>query len=109
MFTVKIPIDVISKIINKHDPLGLIAIGAPLDEYNIEARIIFDTLNQNRFEDLIEPGELEMTIRKIFSEKFGASIVNRSLSKYKEISNQLMEALANAKVMEGPIKSDTSH
>lgn len=55
---------IIKEAIDFFDPLGLLALGAPKDEYDIEARMIESKLNSSN-----EP--LEEIIKNVFESQFG--------------------------------------
>jgi hypothetical protein len=93
MYSEKITLEAIANIVNQHDPVGLLATGAPQNEYDIEIKILFDTISQNSTESLLVPGDLQQTVLTIFSTEFGSAIVNKCLPRYEAIARDLLEML----------------
>jgi len=58
--------DIIIKIINEYDPVGLLKMGAPEDEYIYEAEEIVRLFQKN-----ISLNDFQTEVRKIFIESFG--------------------------------------
>jgi hypothetical protein len=90
----KITYNSIKDIVNRHDPAGLLAIGAPQDEYGAETRSIYDTVSQNEVMDLLVPGELEKMIKKVFLHYFGEKTVNSYLPRYRAIADEIIKQLS---------------
>ena len=65
----KIVFDGVSEIVNSHDPVGLIAGGAPLNEYHDSVNHIVELLR-----DSTNEGVLKSNIQAVFEEKFGSSL-----------------------------------
>ncbi len=56
----------IIKIVNEADPVGLIALGSPLDEYSSQSMEILSLLEKRKFDDLFQD------IFDIFQKSFGS-------------------------------------
>jgi hypothetical protein len=93
-YNIKISKTNISDIVSRHDPVGLLAIGAPTNEYAPEVDDLYDTICKNKMEDLLLPGALEKAVRQIFAAKFGQSIVDKCLPAYEAIANDLLPLLS---------------
>jgi hypothetical protein len=79
-------LDKITKIVNRHDPLGLLASGAPKDEYSSEIGDIARLLYKER----TERDKLGVKIHKIFIKSFGENIIGEK-KKYEEIAKKILE------------------
>jgi hypothetical protein len=84
----------IKEIVNRHDPAGLLSIGALQDEYGAEVRSICDTVLQNEVMDLLVPGKLEKMIKKVFLHYFGEKTVDSYLPRYRAIAEEIIKDLA---------------
>lgn len=65
----------LTKIINNWDPVGLLAMHAPKDEYIMEIKEIYTVLEKN---NNISPETLGIKIREIFSNSFGVDIYEKT-------------------------------
>jgi|WetSurMetagenome_2_1015567.scaffolds.fasta_scaffold207966_1 hypothetical protein len=68
--------DRVNEIITKHDPIGLIKLGSPGDEYLPEVKIILQKIDECR-----SPEELTTLIYKTFVKKFEYSYSAKDLKK----------------------------
>lgn len=59
----------IKSVIDKTDPIGLLALHCPKDEYDIEAEMIFTRIREN-----MTAGEISDIIHAVFLETFNESI-----------------------------------
>lgn len=75
------------EIVNKHDPVFFIKVGAPEDEYDLETGRIFVALqNKNMDED-----ELTEVIKKIFIEAIDEGVVNEyNIEIYKNLAHEIL-------------------
>ena len=64
--------DKIEAILVKHDPVALVKIGAPLDEYSSEARLIFNHLDQSYSVE-----KIQSLVYEIFRQSFGCGDIYR--------------------------------
>lgn len=73
------------KIVNKHDPIRLIAIGCPKDEYDGEVRMILES-----FKQASNTEELQDSIHKIFVKQFFKEIAG-SKENYQKLAIELFK------------------
>lgn len=85
MLLYKIVFNEVTKIVNKHDPAGLITGGAPVNEYHDEINHIIKLLRDSS-DKLI----LEEKIRNLFRSNFGPS-VDAYNSCYSKMTDDLLE------------------
>lgn len=71
------------KIINKYDPIHLIGMGCPVDEYDGEVRRILDALDK-----VNSPKELSDLIHKIFVKMFFKEIAGPK-ENYQKLASEL--------------------
>ncbi|PJB84973.1 hypothetical protein CO086_00725 [Candidatus Uhrbacteria bacterium CG_4_9_14_0_8_um_filter_41_16] len=76
-------IELIHEIINKHDPMGLLAGGAPTDEYDWEALQIARILRD-------APGDLEKSIYQMFVDRFNEETAGDK-NKYKALADDIIK------------------
>ena len=81
--------DKIIKIVNNHDPVHLIEIGAPMDEYFGEISSIQVLLAQ--YPNITEV-EIEGALKKLFSEKFSPTLVAKNSAIYELMAHDLFLA-----------------
>ena len=60
---------IVNEILNKNDPMGLIDLGCPKDEYIPEARLIADNLIKNNL-IVCEPKIIHDVLSEMFDEEF---------------------------------------
>ncbi len=97
MYSTKLSHEDIKEVINRHDPEGLLALGAPQDEYGGEIQSTYDTICRNDFEVLLAPGHLETAILKIFDHYFGPRDIKPWLPRYHAIAEELVMLLSQKK------------
>lgn len=78
-------------VINRHDPIKLICMGAPKDEYISEARMIIE--NFNEINQRFTAKDFQLMIFDIFTSQFGYSTAGK-FSDYKELALDLLGCLA---------------
>lgn len=66
--------DKIENILVKYDPMGLIRMGAPLDEYNLEARLIFENIDK-----IYSVEKIQQLVYDIFRQSFGTGTMYRMI------------------------------
>jgi len=76
----------IKQVVDEWDPIGLLAMGAPENEYYFEVKELFDKLNNN-----FNVSDVSEIIYDIFIKRFGRDTFTESLDKCKEISNLILE------------------
>lgn len=76
----------IEAILVKHDPQGLIAIGAPLDEYESEAEMVFDAIANHN--DLISVDRLMDILHSVFVLQFDSMMAGNRES-YRAIAEEI--------------------
>lgn len=76
----------ILEILNRHDPIGLVGIGAPDDEYEPEAGTILARLDEAR-----SAGELERIVHEEFVSWFSEEIAGPR-SRYEEAAREVWRA-----------------
>jgi hypothetical protein len=64
--------DKIEIILAQHDPVALIKMGAPLDEYSSEAQMIFDNLDES-----FSVEKIQHLVYDIFKKSFGSGDIYR--------------------------------
>ena len=80
--------EVVKKIIIAQDPLHLIAIGAPEDEYNLEiGKVTYRIQNKNKGEKIID------ILKEVFTETFDEDTMQKCIVKLEIIANQIEESL----------------
>ena len=77
---------IVNAILEKNDPMGLIALGCPKNEYIPEARLIADDLIKNS-SNVCEPKIIHDVLLKMFDEEF-------SLKECEIISEEINRALS---------------
>ena len=82
-------------ILDRYDPIGLTCVGAPPDEYSIEAAEILKRLGSIK-----SVAELQRTIRSIFSEYFSPELAG-PVWRYKSVATQIWK-VRNLRVYEIP-------
>lgn len=81
-------IEKISEIVNTHDPLYLLKMGCPSDEYNPEIERILPALEEAR-----NKKELHNKVYKIFIEMFDKDMIGPKKD-YKQMSEEIFELKA---------------
>lgn len=76
----------VNQIVNKYDPLGLLRMGAPKDEYKTESQFITNLLN-NSDKTLSSGYYLHTTIYSYFNAQFAGYAGN--LLHYQDLANEL--------------------
>ncbi len=76
----------IGEILNQYDPVGLLSIGAPLDEYADEARSIYNQLGGT-----LDRERITEVIRSVFKEAFSLKDVELDDSIYEKIAGEIFE------------------
>lgn len=97
----KFNLDVIKQILIEQDVEGLIKIGAPKDEYDHEAELIFNRITNEDAEDLYK---ITIKIISVFFETFGTSVncekeVHSLKFSAKSINNFLTDYINIAKLI----------
>ena len=87
-----IDLDKIKEIINKHDPVGLLSLGAPDNEYLPEIQSIHSLITK---EKNLAIYEIEKLIKNVFEGFFNEETINQNVSSYKAIANELKESIKN--------------
>ncbi len=80
--------DLISEEITKADPIGLISMGAPSDEYDPEVREITEKINLCK-----SATDLERLIHETFVRMFGGEDTAGKRSKYRILSKRIYKKL----------------
>lgn len=80
-------IDLVRAEINKADPIGLIALGATVDEYDPEVKIIVKQISKQR-----NLAEFEEIIFVAFTDMFGVKIAE-DREKYKKVALKIFDFL----------------
>lgn len=80
--------EIIKIIIDEWDPIGLLAIHSPLDEYDIETKEIANYLKEN-----YQLEELSTKIFNIFTESFGDDIFNKTMGECRIIADKIVNAI----------------
>jgi hypothetical protein len=75
----------VSQIINEWDPIDLLS-HAPTDEYEIEIKLIIDSLEKSRTTD-----ELANNIYEIFSKRFGTDVFTKQYQECIEVAKKLLQ------------------
>lgn len=78
----------IKNMIDKWDPIGLLVIHAPLDEYDSESKKIYNLVSGKKDLDSYELG---MIIHKVFIEYFGDNIFLKTVDECIEIANTIIK------------------
>lgn len=76
-------IKVINNVLIKHDPIGLIKLGSPLDEYMQEAKLI-ESIMENK--DVFQKNS-SFIISRIFNDQFGEEVPIKVIKKNQPIEN----------------------
>lgn len=77
----------IQKIVNKHDPLRLLAIGCPKDEYNSEIKAINKLIKKGQTQK-----EIEAVLLKVFNKWFGKDLIrDQEKKQLNKIANELLK------------------
>ena len=76
----------VSRLLREADPIRLIAIGAPEDEYDVEVRTILPRLNEAK-----SPDDVQRIVHEEFAHWFGAETAG-SAAQYTDVSNNIWEA-----------------
>jgi len=84
--------DQIKKIINAQDPIHLIAVGAPEDEYNLEVGEISHRLVNNK-----DGKQTRDIVREVFVEKFDEETARESAPILGTIADQIDEMMKGIK------------
>ncbi|TSC87335.1 MAG: hypothetical protein G01um10147_656 [Microgenomates group bacterium Gr01-1014_7] len=79
----------IQKIVNKYDPLRLIAIGCPKDEYRAEVKNIKNLLVKDQTQE-----EVEKVVLKVFNKWFGKDLIR---IREKRQLNKIAQSLSKLK------------
>lgn len=87
----KNPEDIIKKVIDKYDPIGLLSIGCPQNEYNVEIKDISTNICQCK-----NTKEIQKHIHKTFVKWFGKNIAGKS-EKYKKPAEDIAKYFLNSK------------
>lgn len=74
----------VSQIINEWDPIALLS-HAPTDEYEIEIKLIIDSLEKSRTTD-----ELANNIYEIFSKRFGTDVFTKQYQECIEVAKKIL-------------------
>ena len=80
--------DVIKKVIDKWDPVELLCIHAPSDEYDSETKEIFDEMNKLEF---IEVGIVANIIFSVFSESFGHDVFTLTIGECRTVAQKIID------------------
>lgn len=65
----------LTKIVNKHDPMGLLGMGCPDDEYSPEVKIIIKRLKKE-----MNTEEITQLVNKVFHDMFSMELKKSILS-----------------------------
>lgn len=85
-------IGLVRKVINKHDPLGLLEMGAPEDEYSPEINSI-----SKRLTTQMSKQEIEKVVFEEFDYWFGVEITKSKSPALKEIAKDIFKLIGEAK------------
>ena len=77
----------VSRLLREADPIRLIVIGAPDDEYDVEVRTILPRLREAK-----SPGDVQRIVHEEFAHWFGAEIAAQA-TEYADVSKNIWEAL----------------
>ena len=80
----------IKNIINEWDPIGLISIHAPDDEYLKEIQNIYNYIYEN---NNIKIDELSLKIYSIFCESFGNEVFTADVKKCNKIAKKIYKTI----------------
>lgn len=75
----------VSRILARHDPMGLVAGGAPADEYDVEARTI-----ERRLAEAVSPEDMRRIAREEFARWFNEETAGPE-SRYESVAGELWE------------------
>jgi hypothetical protein len=76
----------VSRLMREADPIRLIGIGAPDDEYDVEVRTILPRLREAK-----SPDDVQRIVHEEFARWFGADIAG-SAAQYADVSKNIWEA-----------------
>lgn len=79
---------VLKRIINKYDPIHLLSLGAPEDEYDPEIKSILKRLNNEQ-----NQGEIERIITEEFNYWFGEDIIKGNELAFKKIAREIFKQI----------------
>jgi hypothetical protein len=83
--------EIIKRLVNKHDPLHLIKMGAPDDEYQLEIGRIAVVVENNS--DIRAP-ELATAIKNIFITTFDEhSVISHGIEVYDELARDIVQQM----------------
>ena len=83
-------LDQLTAILAKHDPIGLIKMGAPPDEYKYEARLILPLL-------AIDNVNIAQEARRVFSSQFDTAVSRTGPREtYEAIAQDIRAALSSS-------------
>lgn len=91
----KITKSIITKIVNKMDPMGLFAYGCPEDEYEPEINDIYEKLSTMSSHELSQMNELQLIelVVNIFRKWFNGLNISEIDKTYVEIGKQLYKSM----------------
>lgn len=104
-------LETIVKILNKHDPIGLVKMGAPEDEYCSEARKIFEMIiNESQLvgnkwvrQSNLKINGIQTITHAVFISQFSEKIAG-SRTRYKKIAEDIYKEAKQYKLAGSPAK-----
>jgi len=87
MIIMSIPYAVIKKTIDEWDPIGLLVIHTPADEYDSESKGIFDRLSELTFTSI---EALANIIFEVFVKSFGDDVFISGFDECKKIAEKIL-------------------
>lgn len=80
--------NVIKKVIDEWDPVELLCIHTPSDEYDSESKEIFDEMNKLEF---IEVGIVANIIFSVFSKSFGHDVFTSTIYECRTVAQKIID------------------
>lgn len=77
----------VKKIVDKWDPIELLAMHAPPDEYDSESKKVYNLAVANPTISTLELGEIIYTV---FIKSFGNDVFTNTLEECKEVANDIL-------------------